>query len=221
MKRRLILFAGLSLLSGTWIWAAEKGSKNIDFSGSWVLTNSRTDQSHPTSGLGGGIGGTGGRGGGRYPGGGYPGGGSQGGGRRGAGRGEGPSETRVVTDSAIVIEQSEQEIKVIHKISEPTGQEGDFVQVFKLDGSESVNRALPPEGGELRTRTSWDKEKLVTLGTQQPSNSNDAARSDVVIKQELVLSKDGRTLTLKASRSTPRGQMTATETFARQSEVKR
>ncbi len=218
------MLASLLLFLGNWIWASEKGSKKIDFSGSWVLTKSKTDQSTPTSGLGGGgIGGAGGRRGGGGTGGGgrYPGGGSPGGGRRGGGRGGDPGEAARLNDSSIVIEHSDSEIKVIHKVSDPAGKEQDFVQVFKLDGSESVNRALPPGGGELKSRTSWNKEKLVTLGSQQPSGSNDAARLNIVIKQELTLSKDGKTLTLKTSRSTPRGQITSTETFSRQAEEKK
>ncbi len=210
MKRNLILSAGLSLFLGTGMVASEKVQKIINFSGSWVLTKSKTEQSAPSSGLGGRS--TGGRrtgggtgGGGRYPGGGYP-----GGGRRGGDRGEDPSEGQMINDSAIFIKQSDGELKVTHKVNDAAGKERDFQQVFKLDGSESVNRALTQGGGELKSRTSWEKEKLVTLGTQEPAGSNNAARASVVVKQELTLSKDGKTLTVKTRRSSARGQVTTT-----------
>jgi hypothetical protein len=122
-----------------------------------------------------------------------------------------------MTDSALVIDHTETELKVTHKVSNAGSDEPEFVQTFKLDGSESVN-PVPAGSGELRTRTSWDKGKLVTLGTQQPSGSNDAARLDIVVKQEFSLSKDGKTLTVKTSRTMTRGQVTTTQTFTRQTD---
>ncbi len=127
----------------------------------------------------------------------------------------------MIKDSAVFIEQSDSELKVTHKVNDAAGRERDFQQVFKLDGSESVNRALPQGGGELKSRTSWEKEKLVTLGTQEPAGSNNAAHASVVVKQELTLSKDGKTLTVKTRRSSARGQVTTTEVFARQAEEKK
>ncbi len=220
MKRNLILSAGLCLSLGTGMVASEKVQRKINFSGSWVLTKSKTDQSASSSGLGGrSMGGrrTGGGsgGGGRYPGGGYP-----GGGRRGSGRGEDPSEGKI-NDSAIFIEQSDSELKVTHKVNDAAGKERDFQQIFKLDGSESVNRALSHGGGELKSRTSWQKEKLVTLGSQEPAGSNNAARASVVVKQELTLSKDSKMLTVKTRRSSARGQVTTTEIFTRQAVEKK
>lgn len=221
MRTNLILLTGCWLVLGTWTSATENGAKKIDFSGSWVLTKSKTDQSSPASGMGGGR--IGGRrsGGGTGGGGGYPGGGYPGGGRRGGRRGGEPDEAERFTDSAIVIEHSDHELKVTHKVDDPAGKERDLVQVFKLDGSESVNRALSQGGGELKSRTSWDKDKLVTLGTQQPAGADNAARVNIVIKQEMTLSKDGKTLTLKTSRSTPRGKVTTNETFTRQADEKK
>ncbi len=153
----------------------------------------------------------GGTGGGRYPGGA----GTGGGGRRGGGGAESTQAGRLARTD-IVIQQSETDLKVTY------GSEGkaqDFVQVFKLDGSESDNPAQPG-GGEFKSRASWNKDKLVILGTQQPTGSNDYARNDVVVKHELSLSKDGKTLTLKTSRSSARGEVTTTETFNRRSEDK-
>ncbi len=226
MKRILGLVAILGLFWGCMSWAVGKDQKKVNFSGTWILAKSKIDQAPVgqmgRGGMGRGGGGGGGRGGGGrgggIPGGGYPGGGYPGGGRSGGGRGgNDPGEASQVTDSDLVIDHTVTELKVTRKVNNASGGEREFVQIFKLDGSESVNPA-PAASGELRTRTSWDKGKLVTLGTQQPSGSNDAARLDIVVKQEFSLSKDGKTLTVKTSRSMTRGQVTTTQTFTRQTD---
>jgi len=230
MKRSLVLLLSLWLLFGVLAWAVEKGTKKVNFGGTWVLAKSKVEQSAGGSGLGGvGMGGGGGRsrGGGGYPGGGggrsggggrYPGGGNPGGGRRGGGRGgEDPAESNRQIGSATVINQTETELTLTQKVSDPEGKEREFVQVFKLDGSESANRPLRG-GGEFKSRTSWDKEKLVTLGVQQPEGADGAVGRDIVIKLELSLSKDGKTLTMKTKRSTPRGELSTIETFTKETE---
>jgi hypothetical protein len=217
MKRILGLVAILGLFWGCVTWAVGKDQKKVSFSGIWILAKSKVVQA-PVGQMGGrGMGRGGGRGGGGR-GGGIPGGGYPGGGRSGGGRGgNDPGEASQMTDSDLVIDHTETELKVTHKVSNAGGGEPEFVQIFKLDGSESVN-PVPTGSGELRTRTSWDKGKLVTLGTQQPSGSNDAARLDIVVKQEFSLSKDGKTLTVKTSRSGTRGQVATTQTFTRQTD---
>jgi hypothetical protein len=220
MKRILGLFAILGLSWGCMTWAVGKDQKKVNFSGTWILAKSKVGQA-PVGQMGGGGMGRGGGGGGRRGGGrggGIPGGGYPGGRRSGGGRGgNDPGEASQMADSDLVIDHSEAELKVTRKVSNASGGETEFVQIFNLDGSESVN-PVPAGRGELRTRTSWDKGKLVTLGTQQPSGSDDAARLDIVVKQEFSLSKDGKTLTVKTSRSTSRGQVTTTQTFTRQTE---
>ncbi|MBZ5497182.1 MAG: hypothetical protein LAP85_12325 [Acidobacteriia bacterium] len=221
MKRSLILLASLTLFLGAFAEAAEKAQKKVNFSGTWIFEKNKVEQAPGAQrGGAGGMGrggGRGGRTGGQIPGGRYPGGGRTGGGRGG----NDPGSAARLTDSALIISQTDTELKVTHKVNNPSGPQQELVQVFKLDGSESVNRVLPA-GGELRSRTSWNKDKLVTLGTQQPSSSSDdAARLDIVIKQEFSLSKDGKILTLKTSRSMARGQITTTETFTRQTDTQK
>jgi hypothetical protein len=211
MKRILILLAWLVLVGASIAWAEAAAQKRVDFSGTWVLQESKIEQSAPARGGAGGMGrgGRGTRGGGGYPGGGR-GAGRTGGERRGDNRGG----IAPLMDSVLVIRQTESELHVTHTMSAGDGPARDFVQVFNLDGSESANPGIPG-GGEYRSRTSWDKLKLVTLGTMQPSGPDNAARLDIVIKEEFSLSKDGKTLTLKTSRS--RGvQVTTTEVFTRQ-----
>jgi hypothetical protein len=218
MGWKAILIACVLTLFVVFAGAAAKGK--ISFSGSWILTNSKVEQSSAASGPNGvGIGGVGGRrtnptgGGGTIPGGRNP-----GGGRRGGPGGENPEEAAPQKDSSIIIEHSDTEMKVIHKVNGAGDEEGEFIQIFKLDGSESVNQ-LVPHGGELRSRTSWEKDKLVTLGTQKPPGSDDSAKSVSVVKQEFTLSKDGKTMTRRTSRSTPRGKILTVDTFTRQADT--
>ena len=145
----------------------------------------------------------------RGGGGGYP-----GGGRSGGGRGENLPGVMPIEDTEIIIEHTDSALKVAHRLGDTAGGVREFVQLFSLDGSESVNKGSPA-GGEMRSRTSWSKDKLTTLGTIQPSDSNNAGRLSIVFKEEYSLSKDGKTLTMKTSRSSPRGKATLTETFSR------
>jgi hypothetical protein len=223
MKRAWILVLGFALAAIGMIVAAEKGRK-ANFSGTWILDKSKTDRGTSASGAGGGMGRSGGRrGGGGIPGGGgsggggrNPGGGAPGGGRRGGGAN--PAAFEPMNDSSVVIEHSDSILKVVHKVEGAGERTRDYEQLFQLDGSESVNR-VAPGNGELKSRTSWEKDKLVTLGTLQPSGSDSAARFTLVFKQEIALSKDGKTLTLKTRMTTPRGQITTTATFLRQAEA--
>lgn len=218
MKKLMVIVACATILLLGTLWAAEKKTERAEFGGVWILAKSKVDQSSPVSGMGG-MGGGGrrqsgpGGGGGRVPG------GNPGGGRRGGRGGEDPAELSTRSDSSLVIELSDTEFKVIHKVDNADGNGAQFVQTFRLDGSESVNR-VQPRGSELRSRTSWEKGKLVTLGTQEPSGGGEeAARLVIVMKQEFSLSKDGKTLTVKTSRTTPRRKVTLLETFTRQSET--
>ena len=114
-----------------------------------------------------------------------------------------------------MIDHTDNALKVTHKTG---GSEGgrEYTETFMLDGSESVNPGSSG-GGEMRSRTSWDNNKLVTLGTQQMSQSGGAA-SDIVVKQELSLSKDGKTLIFKTSRTSNGRSLTSEETLVRQAD---
>jgi hypothetical protein len=214
MKRQAILIVVLGLCFGCVLWASQKVQKKANFSGIWVLKkvkNNASPGSQPGS-----VGGM--RRGGGFPGGGRTGGGGRQGGGRQGGEGTGPIPGMGVPteDSQLVIDHTDSALKVTHKSSSSEGGR-EYTETFLLDGSESVNPGSSG-GEEMRSRTSWDNNKLVTLGTQQMSRSGNAA-SDVVIKQELSLSKDGKTLTFKTSRTANGRSASSEETFVRQADA--
>jgi hypothetical protein len=212
MKRQAVLFAMLGLGLGSFTWAAQKAQKKVDFSGTWILDTSKSGQK-ATMQSGGGMS----RGGG-YPRGGRTGGGRTGGGRpSGGGGGDIPGMTVPTTYSILVIEHTKDALKVTNKRSNAEGGE-ELTQVFNLDGSESVNAGFLA-GGEVRSRTSWDKDKLVTLGTQKAPRASGSGGQDIVIKQEFSLSKDGKTLTVKTTETTGRGQINSKEVYIKQTET--
>ncbi len=207
MKKRTVLLAAAGLLCGSVIWAAGKADKKVNFSGNWMLEKSET--SRPA--IGGGMMGRGGTGigrGGRPSGGRYPGGGRQDGGRGGEPRGG-----EQFKDSELSIEQTEGEFRIKHLAAAGEEGEREFAQIFRLDGSESVNPAAPG-AAEIRSRTSWDKNKLVTLGELSLRSQNRAADA-IVFKQEFSLSKDLKTLTVKTTRTRAGRTTTVKETFTR------
>jgi len=76
------------------------------------------------------------------------------------------------------IEQTEVELRVFRRIIS-NAEEQTSNQVFKLDGGESIN----PVGmgrGEYKSKASWDKNKLVILGTQSMAGPNGTI--DIVMK---------------------------------------
>jgi len=219
--------------------------KQTNFSGTWVLSGVERSYSpsingsgsnlpsgdgfpggspgaggYPTGGGGGYPGGGGGMGG--YPGGGggYPGGG--GGSRRGGGMPSGggrrsgaPQEQGTPEDGqslTLMISQTPDELKLERKRgSDPAIQP--IVQTFTLDGKENLN-ADERGRGEYKSKTKWHKENLVIEGTLQGSGGSQS--QDTKIKQELALSKDGQSLTVKISRTTPQGTATLKQTFVKQ-----
>jgi hypothetical protein len=196
----------------------------VNFSGTWVLDPAKSELGGPPRG--GGFPG-GGRGGGGFPrgedggfprgeGGGFPGGeggGFPGGARRGAPGQEGergPRGPRVAT--TLVIEQNETELKVTRKSS--TGdEEQDRTQVYSLTGETKSNPA-PMGRGEMKTRSVWNKEKLVNTGTQ--TIQTPGGEREITLKEEYSLSKDGRELTVKNTRNTPMGEMTSKLVYKKQ-----
>jgi hypothetical protein len=96
---------------------------------------------------------------------------------------------------------------------EVNGEARSTTQVFNLEGETSTN-PVPMGRGEYKTRTSWEKNKLVTLGTQTVTNRN--GQRDLPIKEEFSLSKDGKELTLKTTRTTARGKATSKMVYRKQ-----
>jgi len=244
MQTRAALGGFAALVLGSYVCAADGAAKKVDFSGHWILdaVKSKIERTAPQGGGSPsvGAGNPGSYPGGGYPGGGYPPGGYPGGGyppggyppggyppggyppgggnpggmppggdRRG---GASPGMRGGLMDAEIIIEQTASELKVKHLPAAGSEEEQEFVQLFLLDGGESVNPSMPP-GSEFRSRTRWNKDKLVTLGTEGPPNEGVAAR--MIIKQEMELSRDGKTLTVKTTYSGSAGGLNSKAIYTR------
>ena len=114
--------------------------------------------------------------------------GGGGGGRPGGGRGGAPTK--------LVIKQTAGEVTI-----EQTLPNGAQTVVYKLDGSESVNKLAM---GESKAKASWDGANLVIAGKQ--SISTPQGDFDIDMKDIYTLA-DG-VLTITATRVTPRGEAT-------------
>ncbi len=127
--------------------------------------------------------------------------GGRGGRRQGGGGGlGGGARTLVVvqTPAALIIEQQ--------------SDRGSRAATYRLDGEESTNPGLM--GGEQTTRSRWDGAALVTEGAQ----SVNTPRGDFTLEftERRTLSADGQTMTVEASRSTPRGDIDTTLVYRRE-----
>ena len=122
-----------------------------------------------------------------------PGGG--GGGGRAAGGGGG-GRMGGGTPTKIVIKQSATDLTV-----ERTLANGTETAVYKLDGSESTNKAAM---GETKMKASWDGGNLVLTGKQMISTQ----QGEFEIDAKDVYSVAGPVLTITATRTTPRGENT-------------
>jgi hypothetical protein len=154
-------------------WAQAKA----DLSGTWTFDEAKSDPA-PARGGGGGGGGA--------PGGGAPGGGGGGGGR---GMGGGPA-------SKLVIKQTAGDLTV-----ESTMANGAQSAVYKLDGSDSVNKTGM---GEATTKATWEGNNLVLTGKQKVTTP----QGEMEIATKEVYSVSGNVLTITTTRTTQRGEQT-------------
>ena len=113
------------------------------------------------------------------------------GGRRG-GLGGGAA-TLVIVQSAEVL------------IIERQTERGSRVVTYRLDGRESTHTG---PRGELTTTSSWEGGTLVTEGTQELSTPRGNFSIDLVERR--TLADDGQTLTVESTRTTRRGDISAT-----------
>ena len=105
-----------------------------------------------------------------------------------------------------------QEFKLTRTIT-IDGEAQSFIQTFALDGRESVNPLLRGEG-ESKSKASWNNHKLVIEGTQKVAMPN--GEMEMGYREEFSLADDGRSLVLKTTRSTPKGQMSMKQVFTKQ-----
>ena len=96
-------------------------------------------------------------------------------------------------------------------IVEQQSDRGSRAVTYRLDGGESTNSG---PRGEQTTRSRWDGAALVTEGTQAVSTP----RGDFSLQftERRTLSADGRTQTVEATRSTPRGDVNTTLVYRRE-----
>lgn len=115
-------------------------------------------------------------------------------GRAGGGFGGGGPATVTITqtDDEVVMEQQ-------------VGGRSQTV-TYRLDGGPSENSG--PRGGMATTTSSWDDAALVTEGSQMVSTP----RGELTLEshERRTLSDGGQTMTITTTRTTPRGDVTAT-----------
>ena len=177
--------AWMAVLGVMTLGSAETSAQTVDFSGRWTLD---VEASELPQGRG--------RGGGRFGGGGGGGGGRGGGGRGGSAGGGSPT---------VVVTQSATELAV-----EQNGQRGSRTVVYLLDGSESVSDSRM---GTMTTVSRWEGDTLVTEGSQEVSTPR--GELTIGLTERRSLSDDGATMTVAATRDTPRGTIETTLVYRR------
>ena len=98
--------------------------------------------------------------------------------------------------SKLVIKQTAADLTV-----ESTLASGAQTAVYKLDGSESVNKMGT---GEAKTKATWDGANLVLNGTQAITTP----QGEISITTKEVYSVTGSVLTVTTTRTTQRGEQT-------------
>lgn len=83
---------------------------------------------------------------------------------------------------------------------------------YNLDGSESRNPGM--RGNEMVTKSHWDGQTLVTEGENTITTPN--GEMTVKTKEVRSLSADGKTMTVVATSTTPRGERTRTTVYDKQ-----
>jgi hypothetical protein len=165
-----------------------------------------------------------------YPGGGYPGGSSPTGGYPGGGYpggtyprgrdenpdklppGRNPDGITPYTMVTLVIRQEDQKMEVKHQF-QVQGKEQEIVQTFSWQGALNSNPDWMGRG-TYTCRTSWEKNKLVNLGSVEIS-SYDGER-DMAVREEYSLADKGKTLLIKIKRQSSQGETTLKRVFTRE-----
>jgi hypothetical protein len=122
----------------------------------------------------------------------------------GPGGGQGPGAAG--GDVTITVTQTASELKIQRET--PAGR---MTMSFALDGTESKNAG--PRGGETRSKSHWDGEKLVNEG-QQTINGPDGPIT-VDFKEVRRLDDGGKTMVVETTRNSPRGTQTRKTVFTK------
>ena len=103
----------------------------------------------------------------------------------------------------LVIKQTATTLSVERKLANQ-----DETAVFKLDGTESINKA--PSGKDIKSTSSWVGSTLVTKSTMEMGNMT-AQTTDV-----RSVSSDGKVMTIQVTRQTPQGEGKQTLVYNKQ-----
>jgi hypothetical protein len=123
----------------------------------------------------------------------------------GPGGGQGPGAS-LTGDITITITQTANELKIQREL--PSGR---MTSTYALDGTESKNTG--PRGGETRSKSHWDGDKLLTEG-QQTMNGPDG-QVTIDFKEVRRLDNDGKNMVVDSTRTSPRGTQTRKTVFNR------
>lgn len=114
-------------------------------------------------------------------------------------------------DVTLIIEHQEPVLKIKRIVKTERGEQVQE-QVFTTDGKENKNPGM--RGGEFRSKTQWDKGKLVTKGTQ--TIESPMGTMELEITETRTLSEDGKTLIIETRTVTPQGERTRKQVFVKQ-----
>ena len=95
-----------------------------------------------------------------------------------------------------------------HRTFTLNGEDQNITQKFTLDGKENTNPASNGRG-EFVSRSAWKNGKLINSWSQTP----DAQSYNTAMTEEYSVSRDGKTLTIKTTRTTSRGEVSSKQVF--------
>jgi hypothetical protein len=116
-----------------------------------------------------------------------------------------------INNLTLTIVQTGDDMQVVRE-SIVAGQKRTISQKFALDGGQCLNLASDGQG-ELESRTSWKKGKLINSGTETVTVTEQ--RTEISITEEYSISKNGKKLTIKTMQVTPQGVTTLKQVFTR------
>jgi hypothetical protein len=116
----------------------------------------------------------------------------------------------ITPDITLIIEHQEPVLKIKRIIKTERGEQVQEL-VYTTDGKENKNPGM--RGGEFRSKTRWDKGKLVTKGTQ--TIESPMGTIDLEITETRTLSGDGKTLVIETRTVTPQGERTRRQVFVK------
>jgi len=104
-------------------------------------------------------------------------------------------------DLTLEIVHTAAEVRIVRRFT-AAGQEYSIAQRFALDGSQCFNPASDGRG-DFASRSEWKNGKLINTGTG--TIVTDGPGTEVYIREEFTLSKNGKKLTIQTMYTTPQG----------------